>query len=378
MLAEALVRRGNEVVVASTKADPGVCEKDVNGVRVYYVGLRNVYWQIEEGKSVWLKPFWHILDSYNPWMARALSEILDAEQPDVVHAHNLGGFTVAAWRAAEQRAIPLVHTLRDYHLLCPRNMYRRGRNCDVQCWQCRPFALPRRKMSRAVDAVVGISRFILKRHLKFGYFKEAGIRKVVYNPHPVRPGKAARKKHERGGRLRVGFLGRLNKMKGIERLLRAVAQRGDEVVLHVGGEGEEDAVRRLKAKYSQSHIHFLGFVDTSSFFEGVDLLVVPSHWHEPFGRVVIEAYAHGVPVIAASSGGLPEIVEEGRTGLLFAPDQSGHLEQQIEWVCQHPDELAYMKREACKEAAKYNLDHHVQQYASVYEGVTGSNQVFSR
>ena len=61
---------------------------------------------------------WHLLDLYNPWMGRVVGRILDAERPDLVHTHNIVGFSGAVWQAAKRRGLPLVHTIHDYSLLC--------------------------------------------------------------------------------------------------------------------------------------------------------------------------------------------------------------------------------------------------------------------
>jgi glycosyltransferase involved in cell wall biosynthesis len=70
------------------------------------------------------------MDIYNPLMAWEVKKIIDREQPDLVHTHNLQGFSVAAWKVVKKRGLPLVHTMHDYYLLCPRNtMFGGGRNC---------------------------------------------------------------------------------------------------------------------------------------------------------------------------------------------------------------------------------------------------------
>ena len=77
------------------------------------------------------------------------------------------------------------------------------------------------------------------------------------------------------------------------------------------------------------HVEFPGKVSPAAFYESVDVTVVPSLWHEPLARVIFESFAHGVPVIASSRGGSPELVVPGRTGWLFDPDEPAALEQAI-------------------------------------------------
>jgi glycosyltransferase involved in cell wall biosynthesis len=368
LLAEGLKQESHRVAVACTSPEKDLEMRVVNRVPVYGLPLKNVYWPFDERKTPALKILWHALNTYNPWMQKALGRILDAERPDVLHTHNLGGFSATAWKAAASRGIPIVHTARDYSLLCPRNMFQRGENCQGQCWKCRPFAAPRRRLSRHVDAAVGISRFVLDRHRSFGYFPNARLRTVIHNPYTP-PEEASDLPESSSPLLRFGFLGRLSPMKGIEHLLKTVDTFEHPPEVYIGGTGEEAYVNRLREAYEHSRIHFLGFVDPTNFFAEIDVLVVPSVWHEPFGRVVIEAYAHGTPVIAARRGGLPEIVEEGTTGWTFDPDDASSLRRCIEWVRDAPQQVVAAGEAARSRADDFRLDRHVQQYTSVYEAV---------
>ena len=189
-------------------------------------------------------------------------------------------------------------------------MYRDGVNCPSQCVRCRPFAAPRRRLSHRITAVVGNSPFILDRHRSQGYFTEVDVQTVIPNPIRLPEKKSVNTSNQqalsRGGGhpLQIGFLGRLTPQKGIEHLLRVVDAMAEETVhVRVGGTGDDEYVEALKSEYASSKVTFCGYVDPDAFLPALDVLVVPSCLHESFGRVVVEAYAHGVPVIAAQRGG---------------------------------------------------------------------------
>jgi glycosyltransferase involved in cell wall biosynthesis len=93
---------------------------------------------------------------------------------------------------------------------------------------------------------------------------------------------------------------------------------------------------------------------------------VPSCWQEPFGRVVIEAYAHGLPVIAAQRGGLPEIVDDGETGWTYDPDSDAMLKRHLEKVCTSPEQLRKMRPAVRERAKTFGVDRHAQAYEHVY------------
>jgi glycosyltransferase involved in cell wall biosynthesis len=133
----------------------------------------------------------------------------------------------------------------------------------------------------------------------------------------------------------VGYLGRMENTKGIEVLLDAVKLLPpSQVTVLLGGSGDTAYVDDLQRTYAADNVRFIGFVKPADFFARIDVLVVPSVWEEPLGRVIYEGYAHGVPSFVSSVGGMPEIVNDGRTGFVFTSRDSKHLaallQQQID------------------------------------------------
>ncbi len=321
-----LEQRHSVAVVTLTPGESYVGE--VNGVKVYYVGLKNLYWPFgKERASAFHKSLWHALDSFNPAMQGAVEAVLRAEKPDIVHSHNLTGFSASAWRAAARQKRPVVHTLRDYSLLCPRaTMFAQGRNCASQHLSCRAYSAPRKALSRHLNAVTAISRFIMERHVAAGSFSSVPIREVIYNPFPTIPETTAPGRPAKV--FTFGFIGQLSPAKGLELLLRAFSKLNDNACeLVIAGQGEPAYERALRVQAEGKNVRFLGVSRPADFYPTIDALVVPSLWHEPFGRVIVEAYAYGVPVLASARGGIPEIVEHLETGFLFNPDDTEALYQ---------------------------------------------------
>jgi glycosyltransferase involved in cell wall biosynthesis len=367
LLAESLAREGHQIVVASTAPERGVRTATVNGVKVYYVSLKNFYWPFGEKENHRaLKPLAHALDTCNHWMVREVARILDEERPDLVHTNGLGGFSVLAWRRVEQRRLPLVHTLHDHYLLCPRStMFRKGRSCDKQCAECRLYSLPRRRLSQRVDAVVGVSRYILERHLELGYFTATPEKRVIPNAYQAGPASLPAKR--RSPPVRFGYLGMLHPVKGIERLLEAVAQLQEGTwSLSVAGRGRTAYECDLRTRYKTLGVEFLGHVDPETFFPEIDVLVIPSLVRESFGRVVIESYAHGVPVIGSTRGGILELVEEGRTGFLCDPDRAGDLAARLQRYIDRPTMINAMRPICLEKANGFLPETIVEQYLDTY------------
>ena len=170
---------------------------------------------------------WHALDSYNPWMQPYLRQVIARERPDVASVHNLPGWSAASWRTLAKAGLPAVQVLHDYYPICVKaTMYKRGANCEQQCTQCRAFRLPHRALSRNLQAVVGVSRFVLDRHRALGYFAGVPIQRVIHNARDPRAlGLDADTHIEPHNGLRFGFIGRLDPSKGIEALVGRVPCR---------------------------------------------------------------------------------------------------------------------------------------------------------
>lgn len=329
MLAEALVARGHEAVVISLDPHGKASERVIDGVKVYYVPLANVYWPHgpADQRRPWRQALWHLIDAYNPIMGARVRKILAAEKPDVVESNNLQGFSVAAWHAAKRLGIPVVQVLHDYYLGCPNSsMFRHGRNCKVQCGVCSVYATPRRLLSDIPKVVSSVSRRTLQRVEQTGMFADVPRKTIVPSAFTFDGETLPRTDKAPGSPLTIGYLGRLEPIKGIELLLQAVHKMpADKITLLLAGNGAPDFVADLKQRYARANIHFLGFTDPATFFSRIDALVVPSIWEDPLPRVVFEGFAFGVPPIVARIGGMPEIVEHGVTGYVFEPNDAAAL-----------------------------------------------------
>jgi glycosyltransferase involved in cell wall biosynthesis len=318
LLAEGLVSAGNEVFVVTCAERRS--QESLNGVRVYREPLANVYWPFKAGKQSLLKPVWHFVDALNPLMGARVRQIVERERPDVVNTNNLSGFSASVWEELMALGVPVVHTVRDYYLLCSRStMYRQKQNanCDDICANCRALSWPRRTRAKSIEHVIGISGAVLAEHTKRGIFRNAhtcvipNIAGAVAEPSSV---------VRTPPFVRFGYLGRIEASKGIAELLQsfqmALSTRRD-IRLVLGGAGDDAYIATLTASVRTHSVRFLGLVDPAAFFADIDFLVVPSRWKEPLGRVVLEAHQYGVPVLGARRGGISEYIADGVTGFGF-------------------------------------------------------------
>jgi glycosyltransferase involved in cell wall biosynthesis len=122
-----------------------------------------------------------------------------------------------------------------------------------------------------------------------------------------------------------------------------------------------------------THIRLTGRMsaeDTRTYMTDARFLVFPSRWYEPFGMALIEAAAAGVPAIATRIAGIPELVIDGKTGLLFDADEPDDLAAKANWAWNHPAEteaLGYAARQYCEQnfTAKKNYESLMNIYRNV-------------
>ncbi len=162
------------------------------------------------------------------------------------------------------------------------------------------------------------------------------------------------------GTLRVGFVGRLIPHKGVDVLLRSAAL-DDRLAVDVFGAGPESG--RLAALAGRlglgDRVTFRGHVDEGGIpavYRRFDVLAVPSvprpGWVEQFGRVVVEAQASGVPVVASASGALPDVV--GDDGLLVPPNDPVSLQAALSRFLDDPGLWERLRRAGIAASARYS------------------------
>jgi glycosyltransferase involved in cell wall biosynthesis len=348
-LAEAFGALGHQVtVVRAHAADRPHSVEVVAGIEVISLGIRNIYWPFANQHKNWAaRALWHTIDNIGVAPA-GFAETLDRVRPDVLHTSNIIGLSWGVWQEAKRRGIPIVHVLRDYYLLCGRGtMFRSGSVCEGRCFDCKVATANRSRQTRLVDAVVGVSQFVLDRHLNIGLFPHAKVRTNIPN---IGVAKASAIPRTKPGGLRFGYIGRIDATKGVDQLASAFAATPPGSQLLVAGEADS-AQRSKLMELANRPIEFLGFVPPEMFFPHVDVVVVPSNWAEPLGRSILEAHAYGLPVVAADRGGIAEAL--GKGGWLFDPGDPAALGRLMARIATTPDERPRAAEEARRNAGRF-------------------------
>ncbi len=321
---------------------------------------------------------------WNRTAGRELGSLIAGHRPELVHFHNTFPLlSPACYYAARQGGAAVVQTLHNYRLLCPGALLARE---AAPCETClgRPLAWPgilhgcyrdspaataalaamtalhrvAGTWSQAVDVYVALTRFARAR------FVEGGLpaARIVVKPNFVwpDPGAGAGK----GGY--AFFAGRLSREKGLPVLTGAWKLLDGMLFLKAAGDGPLagtlEGVRGMELLGRRTREDVLALMQEASF------LVFPSVCYEGLPMAILEAFACGLPVIASRLGAMAEVIEDGRTGLLFNPGDASDLAAKATWAASHPADLARMRREARAEfEARYTAGRNYQALLEIYE-----------
>ena len=128
------------------------------------------------------------------------------------------------------------------------------------------------------------------------------------------------------------FLGRLSQEKGIITLMNAFKNRPQDKLKIVGDGPLRNQLEAYKEQHGIKNIEFLGYKSGQELMDlkkNAYFVVVPSEWYENNPMAIIESYCEGVPAIGSRIGGIPEIINEGKTGYIFKPHNTTELTEKI-------------------------------------------------
>ena len=292
---------------------------------------------------------------------------------DLIQTSVIEDFSPNLWRLLKQTYNKkIIHTLRSYYLTCYKgNMYKENNDCKKQCNFCKVTTFLKKRNSSYVDHVVGISNDILERHLKLGYFKNS-TNSIIPNSYELSTNNLLKDNDENNENFNFGFIGKLDYHKGIKELLDVFTsvEIQPNVKLIIAGFGPLEEYVKVMAARNPKRISFIGRVNPHQFYSKIDVNIVPSLWNEPFGRVIIESFSYGIPVIASKKGGIPEIVNDKKTGRLFN-DINELPALIIEYYNMSEVELNNFKRNCLKDSENYQHLKIAQKYLDVYRQLLG-------
>lgn len=296
----------------------------------------------------------------------------------IAHLHNIHHYiTPAIIEQLHKRNIKIIWTLHDYKIICPENSFiSNGKLCEKcitgEFYHCainlckkksflasslasvEAYYYHRRNTYKLVDYYLCPSKFLLNKFVQFG-FKKCQL--VVANScydialvdnFMINNALASKSRDEKY----VLYIGRLEEIKGVHTLIEAVIDTN--IKLKIVGSGSEE--ERLKAMASgYKNIEFLGLKSKPEVFMltmNASFVVCPSICYENLPFSVIESFLFSKPVIGAEIGGIPELVVDGKTGLLFEAGNSAHLCEKMNHLWNNEDIVEQMGKSAREHAYK--------------------------
>ncbi len=372
LLAESLVERGHEVAVYCVDSKDGSVNKRVNnGVNVYrYTANKfNLYRFSYDKKNIRLyeKVLQKLLCYYNAKCIKDFEKVCVDFQPDIIHTNTLYGISQVLWKKAYELGIPVVHTVRDISIVSPVQYGHKVNGIIKLLHQ-----IYMRYFTKYISAVTAPSEYTLNSSLDIGCFSNALIKKCIVNSIEIHEENLLNSIKEKMNRtspiIKFMYAGRLVYFKGIEHMLNAFQNINyKNCELHICGDGEmKSFVEERAAQDNRIHYHGkLNNKDLADVYEECDVLIVPSVWPEPFGRVIIEGNLHGLIVIAGDCGGMPEIINCLHGGILYQPGNEKELIECMEQLMERKRYNAFYEG-IIKNIDIYNISHQIEAFENIY------------
>ncbi len=307
--------------------------------------------------------------------------LLDDFQPDVVHLHNIHTqLSPIIAKIAHERDVRVVWTLHDTKLVCPCYTCMRGGQWCEECFtdkkavikhKCMPGGIVgstigyleakkwnKDRLQEYTDLFLPPSQFMMDTVVRGGY-NQTKFR-VLCNFIDVEKVKnpCFDKKDY------FVYLGRVNEVKGIRTLCKAADSLPYKLIVIGGGE----LLPELKEQYKNSDIKFMGQMEWNDFrpiIEGAKFMALPSEWSENNPLTVIESQSLGTPVLGARIGGIPELIEEGKTGMTFESGNVEDLKEKIELMWNSSFDYKSIAENAVK---RYSSEAYYDQLMKYYKG----------
>jgi glycosyltransferase involved in cell wall biosynthesis len=325
------------------------------------------------------------------WEARKrLRRLLEDKKYDIAHLHNIHHqISPSILDELSRFGIPAVMTLHDYKMACSTyNLLRDGCPCEHcaqgQYYHCFLYRCTKGSFSKSlintlemylhhrimriygkVDRFISPSKFLQEKLQEMGFRGE-----IVHLPNFIVSENFEPALKWDGDSL--VFFGRLSREKGIITLLDAVKDL--KCTLKLIGEGPQREELEDKVSTEKiSNVIFLGYKQSQELFDEIKksmIVILPSEWYENNPISVLEAFALGKPVIGARIGGIPELIEDYKTGLTFEPGNYSDLRKKISYFLNHSDAVLKMGQQARKDIEKrFSPEIHYNKLIEIYNGV---------
>lgn len=333
---------------------------------------------------------------YSAEAASKIADLADRTRPDIAHLFSIAyQLTPSIIKPLVRRGVPIVVSVNEYKLVCPnQRLYIQDRRqvCE-KCLGSRYYNAPLTRCIKGsfVASAVGaletylyeamgtfsrdVDMFIVATDFMGGLLKGVGIppERITKLPNPLRIREYMPSYEDEGY---IMYFGRLSSEKGVNTLIDAVRKLPDVKLKVVGDGPDEPAMKKAVAGWGADNIEFTGPVwgeGLKELLAGARFVVVPSEWYENSPYVICQSFAMGKPVIGSNiSGGIPELVKDGRNGFLFEACDAADLSEKIKTLYFEPGLASKMGMNARADAeAWFGEESSYRGFMEVYNIVLG-------
>lgn len=295
-------------------------------------------------------------------------EVAKREQLDLMHAHYAIPHAATAWLAKqmlknENLDLKIVTTLHGTDITLVGQ--------DPSYYTLTKFSIEQS------DAVTAVSAYLRDETYRAFGCGQCDLRVIpnfisTTDYHPPSDDSCRKKLAPKGHRVlvHVSNFRAVKRVGDVVKVFAGVREKMPATLVLVGDGPDRDAAeQQVDGLGLRKDVRFLGKVESvGDVLRGSDLFLLPSAT-ESFGLAALEAMACAVPVVASDAGGIPEVVEEGKTGYLAPPGDVATMVARALQVLQDPAEHERLKRNAAARALEFAADHVVPRYEQVYEEV---------
>ena len=311
-----------------------------------------------------------------------IQALIEKEKPSIAHLHNIyHQLTPSIIPILKKYGVKVLLTLHDYKLVCPSYLALKNEKICEECkgthfWKpvttncqnsyAQGFLLSAEAIFHKwkgsyddVDLFLAPSQFMADQINQRIPSKKIQVLHNGINIEEYQPNY-----NDQGYGL---YFGRLSKEKGIETLLKAHMNMPHSFPLKITGTGPLKTV--LSKKYS--NVEFLGYKsgqELNTLIANAAFVIVPSEWYENCSMVILESMAFGKPIIGSSIGGIPEQIEDGKTGFLFEMGNVEELSKKMTQLANDTKLRQYFGKNARNKLEnEYSLNEHCQKLENLYK-----------
>lgn len=375
-LSEGLVKKGYEIVVMCQSNRN--CEEYINGVHIYRVKPHDIS---NKNNIRIIYKLNRLLQMYNPFNKKHMSNIIKKEKPDIVHVHMVRTLSMSLFEVVNKLDIPIISTLHEYFSLWNFDPFGEMKDMLITKpqWYVQLIRKKHKKLTAKTKIITAPLIRTINEYQKEGYYRNVEGVEILNSLPPIENGKRKKilekkkNRHLNNESEKVQFLiiSRLMPFKGIKESVEAFMKlKNKNIVLNIAGDGELKQYI-IDCTKKDSRIKYHGYVcgkEKENLFMENDVLIFPTTELETYGLVIIEAYNYSMPVITSNVEATKRLVSNNKTGTIIKNVNEKELCAAMKKYTEK--EILFKEANNCYQYIKEkDYDNFINNYINIYERI---------